>query len=649
MHRISRWVPIASLAFGLGSLMATSTRAQSCPDAAPYYCSNCDGYCCDSGHRYCTNDCRCSASATSCPSHAPRYCSNNGGYCCPESAPYCTNDGECSTGGGGGGGQCNAGSYECADGSGCCASGTICGNGSNGCASDKCCAPGGGGGGGGQCNAGSYECADGSGCCASGTICGNGNNGCPSDKCCEAGGGGGNNTGDDGLYCASQTLPDTSSSGCDIDYCVQSNDNGACVDNYYLIDGRRVSCGGCDQSSINACAQNAARACRERSSSDDGEEFGGCAGADTSTTSALCALFALSCLWLGTRRTAWVRARGREGSSGAGPTGATSAVQFLAITVLVALTMASCAYRSPCADTRQSDRHPPPADTYLRVDLTHGVDGKSDEPGRVDLTEAYTQRLKNGGFSSVMIRLPDSCRNDGVTEQEGRGKQVKDIMGTNCGVWLSELERAFVRAKFRVISWSSDSRSQDAPHQIAKKAGADLLVLINSLEVSRLRLDIEEAGVFDYAHATRFGEAVQAAALGSELRRDLRRFIVRRTSEEMSRNAHVLEDLAAVLDGTLVDPNSGDSLWFYRRILKAPIGSRSLARSFLFRQRDGVWWPVRPEGAVDIKPNAPERDTFSSRDEFRVETKGDVATNEAELVLVRKLTADFVSRVNGGQ
>jgi len=102
-------------------------------------------------------------------------------------------------------------------------------------------------------------------------------------------------------------------------------------------------------------------------------------------------------------------------------------------------------------------------------------------------TASYNELLPT--ITTIAIRAPDSCANETTAIHSGEASGRGLLLKTDCGVEMSELERALAKAGYHVISWDIIKNrvihdENMTPVKAAKDLGAQVLFQVNSLERS---------------------------------------------------------------------------------------------------------------------------------------------------------------------
>jgi hypothetical protein len=268
----------------------------------------------------------------------------------------------------------------------------------------------------------------------------------------------------------------------------------------------------------------------------------------------------------------------------------------------------------------------------------------------VEISDTPTYRDARQTLATAAIRLPDSCLNDSAATVRGDA-QVQTIAQTQCGVWLSELEKALVHARFRVVSWDAlhglEQSKRLPAYEAAKELGADVLFLFNSLEVSEVQPGSESVSRIEYFRSDERGGKGVPFAMTDYERSALREVVKGKMKIASQASVGKAVALSSTLDSTAVTTSSGESMWFYRNTAAEPLIDSS-GQAFLFARYQGRWFlahratdaqpllaPVAPTvSAVDVD----EQSTASTKDPYAVQ----------RLSLVRAVAQDFVGRFRDG-
>lgn len=307
---------------------------------------------------------------------------------------------------------------------------------------------------------------------------------------------------------------------------------------------------------------------------------------------------------------------------------------------------------------------------YLVVEYSAGATTQA-APAEVTRTPTYQSQVAS--IRAVSIRLPDQCQNEAASRVTGMATDSQVIMGSNCGVWLSELERSLTQAGFRVVTWVRENeRGAGNISEVARQIGADAVFVVNSLDTTRMLPGVAAGSRISYFESNPQGDRLRPTELPTVQRDYLRCLVWQRSGYALDPNewrrlvgrdcAYLAESaddrdaissvigVASSLNVTAVHAGSGESIWFYnRRLVRQLQSSRNLR--FLVRGRgseqEAYWRPVEP-----IRATGPAVAVDRNRaDEQRTARAGESpqdAIRAVELELVRSIVGDFVLRFRNG-
>lgn len=252
-------------------------------------------------------------------------------------------------------------------------------------------------------------------------------------------------------------------------------------------------------------------------------------------------------------------------------------------------------------------------------------------------------------LKTVAFRAPDSCFTQSAGRATGTTRNAGTIMTTECAVWLAELERAVTQEGFRVISWDVLQRAEKTGsgsiYDVAKKLGADLVFILNSLEAGAIRGGSDLALSFSYFQSDPRGSVAAERLLDDEQRRLLGDFMKQKVQlQQQQLQAHTL---SVMLDTTAILAATGESVWYYRWGSTKLVGLRDGA-DFLFRGRGQFWRPVALLG-MDA-PKMEHTGLMSSQEVVlsSVAAQGEDAFQQALFGLVQSVARDFVQNFHAG-
>jgi hypothetical protein len=275
------------------------------------------------------------------------------------------------------------------------------------------------------------------------------------------------------------------------------------------------------------------------------------------------------------------------------------------------------------------------------------VQGRASERD-VRRTSNYVTLAPN--IRTVAFRAPDTCFTQTAGRATGLTQSSGAIMTTECAVWLAELERAVTREGYRVISWDVLMRAErtgsGSIYDVAKKLGADLVFILNSLEAATQRGGGDLMLSFAYHHSDPDGTIGAQYLLDDQQRRTLGEFMKHKLKlQQQQQAAHTL---SVVLDTTAILAATGESVWYYRWGATRLLGLRD-GGDFLFRGRGLFWRPVLPRG-LEITRKVEDTGLMSSQEVMMstVSARGEDAFQQALFGLVQSVAKDFVLNFRAG-
>ena len=288
------------------------------------------------------------------------------------------------------------------------------------------------------------------------------------------------------------------------------------------------------------------------------------------------------------------------------------------------------------------------AKNYILVKSKASVDATLTKKPKINSTKGYQETLPN--IKTLAIRLPEMCLKE--TARQVAGDSDSDvIMSSDCGVWLSVLERHLAIAGYRVVSWDTINQETKgnaiSTYKAAQQLGVDALIMINSLETKRrTKADItgESSSEFEYLKSDENGQAYGPIRLRQSVRNKLRILTLNRL--QLIKQTDFVA-MTATVDVTIVMAASGQSIWFYQRELSKNLMVQK-NRKILFRGREQFYRPVQPKSLI----NDVELETMGSYDQHvsRVSSEDSVKAKLAKTKkdLIESVSSDFVNRFKSG-
>ncbi|MFT3709122.1 MAG: hypothetical protein QM817_15875 [Archangium sp.] len=185
----------------------------------------------------------------------------------------------------------------------------------------------------------------------------------------------------------------------------------------------------------------------------------------------------------------------------------------------------------------------------------------------------------------VAVRAPDACASQSAAETTGAANNRGSIVQTDCGVEMAELERALTRAGYQVFSWKQiQAMARTTPAEAAaRQLGAEVLFQVNSLE--RVSYVPSRNARWDRGFFASDADAIAGEPFALK-QTDLQR--LEPLFAQYERQA--MQRLGAMLDLNAVSTETGQTLWFYRRVRFEQPGSPRT--QVLLKKGKGGWGPA---------------------------------------------------------
>lgn len=297
--------------------------------------------------------------------------------------------------------------------------------------------------------------------------------------------------------------------------------------------------------------------------------------------------------------------------------------------------------------TRRQPLPPPPPPTRRYVLVTSTLDVSTSDASRADVTDTPVYRQQLAKTRQVAISAPSSCTSETAASRTGTAAASGAILKTDCGVEMSELERALTRAGYSVASWRSVSalvgpvsRPNMTPTEAAAKLGAQVLFQVNSLE----KITAEPARNARWERRFYVSDALASqgppALLSNQESAELRPMIEAIEGDSLKGMRQ-----GAMLDINAINVSTGQTMWFYRWQKLDTDRYETGARGLYTQLGSGPWaavaWPIGPRASVS---------PTMSTGEVRVERSGGGPESVSEALyfqLMREVVRDFVGSFTG--
>ena len=250
-------------------------------------------------------------------------------------------------------------------------------------------------------------------------------------------------------------------------------------------------------------------------------------------------------------------------------------------------------------------------------------------------TASYKEVLPT--VTTIAVRAPDSCANETTAIHSGEAAGRGLLLKTDCGVEMSELERALAKAGYHVISWDIIRNrvihdEHMTPVQAAKELGAQVLFQVNSLERSASNVRQDARWERRFYRSSKKGEQGSPSPVDAKLKDTFESFII-----PQEQRALPDKRLSATINATAVLVDTGQAIWFYEWTHKEALSDRYETDVLLACKHDVCWRPA-PE-------TKPEREVYSGSTEAVSASERDAnEINATYSALIREALDDLVIR-----
>lgn len=263
----------------------------------------------------------------------------------------------------------------------------------------------------------------------------------------------------------------------------------------------------------------------------------------------------------------------------------------------------------------------------------------------ITITETYSKKAL--ALKSVALNAPSSCSDKSASEMTGKAEAKGDVVKTLCGVEMAELERALVRQGFVVYSWKEIgdlTKKDNTPLESAKVLGAQVLFQVNSLERVLLSPGRDASIERKYFSSNQFADVLNEVKVEDYLVKSIIKEIQSTEAQRLS----FAKILGAMVDISAIDTESGQTIWFYRRIMQED--TEDLANVFarlLMECHSTSCHQEEPENRDD-GDDPPVKGSIIP-EKFSVDAMPASEKDAMYFDLLRKVTADFASRFASGK
>jgi hypothetical protein len=272
---------------------------------------------------------------------------------------------------------------------------------------------------------------------------------------------------------------------------------------------------------------------------------------------------------------------------------------------------------------------------------------RNNSEAEVTITPRYSKIASQ--VKSVALSAPSSCADKPASSATGAALSRGEVVKTNCGVEMAEIERELVRQGYTVYSWDMLNKSLNAnksenAHVIVKKLGAQVLFQVNSLERILMTPGRDARIEHNFFASNASGDTLEKLELTEEQRNKINELLKDDDRNRLSST----KKLGAMIDINAVDSETGQTIWFYRWSRHEDISKNAFA-SYLLQCWDnwGPWCMIQNEPGNDNQQIEDEKSSTDIKDMSTVSRPA----SELDAIyfgLLREVTADFGKRFSSG-
>lgn len=197
---------------------------------------------------------------------------------------------------------------------------------------------------------------------------------------------------------------------------------------------------------------------------------------------------------------------------------------------------------------------------YYLVTSDFTVADNRETPPEIVQSKTYLSLIPN--IKSLAVKAPEGCANETAAQSSGAAAGQGVLLKTTCGIEMAELERAFTKAGFRVISWKSLQnkvlKEESTPQTASKELGAEVLFQINSLERSLVQAGQDARWERRFYESNQDGEQLKPTTLSVKEGNQLIGHVKKKEASLSHR-----ERLSVTINASASLVETGETIWFY--------------------------------------------------------------------------------------
>jgi phosphoribosyl-AMP cyclohydrolase len=268
--------------------------------------------------------------------------------------------------------------------------------------------------------------------------------------------------------------------------------------------------------------------------------------------------------------------------------------------------------------------------TYRLVDVT--VDTEMETPPEITSANNISHRIAQ--YRNIVISYSSEYYEASPTDKP----QSTTVLMSSKGMWITEIEREFLKKGFRVLSRQKYNellreKGVNASKEAASLLGADMIVQINSLEYSN-DASMDNMTKTNYKIYVS-NSAGQKLMRGRESEANIKAIDQAKilAQKDVNNKAYM-----ALLDCKMIDAKTGELILFYRnQIFKLKTNRKPFLNiRYLFELEDDDKWEL------DETYGVPDKDSWEGNS--KGVNRG--LETQIKIEMVRSICSDFVNRIN---
>ena len=265
----------------------------------------------------------------------------------------------------------------------------------------------------------------------------------------------------------------------------------------------------------------------------------------------------------------------------------------------IALALAATGAVSSCQRTLPSCEPVPPGVGSEYVLVEYRLREEADTAPKVQISDTDTYRSGHASYGAAALRLPDAC----FADAGASGAPTP----AHCSHFATEIERALNGAGFRVISADAvlklEREKALSTYGAAKELGADVVFVVNSLEATSVTAGATQIADSKIYRSDASGARGAPFVVDADASSAFLAYTRGAVGKEIEPTTVIA--LSSIVDSTAIVTKTGESIWFYRRVITLPTAATQGMRFLFGRVTGGRWTPAAPLVAGEAAPPPP--------------------------------------------